>query len=225
MMGARDLLADLADAGLTVRVDAGKLLVKPASKLTDDLLLKLRAAKPELLALLTPTGRSSSARTCTACQRLLPRGTCGTPVEAGLIRADYSIIWPTAGYAKTCSAFEPKAVAQARDRAHKLTPAEAEHAHAAPWDGATCARFTARVVRFLRLGFSGGDADDLAERLHLRDVRADDRALCIECTHLAGHASAGWRCRSARAAGIAADLPAALVTAMQRCSAFKDAAS
>lgn len=51
-MGARELLADLADAGLSVTADGDRLLIRPASKLTYPLRVALRDAKPELLALL-----------------------------------------------------------------------------------------------------------------------------------------------------------------------------
>lgn len=52
-MGARDLLAELAGAGLSVTADGDRLVVRPASKLTDDMRTALRATKPELLALLS----------------------------------------------------------------------------------------------------------------------------------------------------------------------------
>jgi hypothetical protein len=67
------------------------------------------------------------------------------------------------------------------------------------------------------------DADDLAERLHPRDVLADDRRLCVECGCLAGHASTAWRCRSPRAAQSGPALPVELVTLLQRCSGFREA--
>ena len=51
-MGARDLLADLVGAGLSVTAEGGRLLIRPASKLTDCMREALRNAKPELLALL-----------------------------------------------------------------------------------------------------------------------------------------------------------------------------
>ena len=51
-MGARDLLRDLAGAGFSVTADGERLLIRPASMLTDDLRAVLRQAKPELLALL-----------------------------------------------------------------------------------------------------------------------------------------------------------------------------
>lgn len=51
-MGARDLLADLNGAGLTVTAEGDRLVIRPASKLTDDMRAALRAAKPALLRLL-----------------------------------------------------------------------------------------------------------------------------------------------------------------------------
>ena len=54
-MGARELLADLAGAGLSVTADGDRLVIRPASKLTDDMRTALREAKPYLLALLAAT--------------------------------------------------------------------------------------------------------------------------------------------------------------------------
>lgn len=51
-MGARDLLARLAAAGVTVAAEGDRLLIRPASRLTDDLRAELRAEKPAVLALL-----------------------------------------------------------------------------------------------------------------------------------------------------------------------------
>jgi len=78
----------------------------------------------------------------------------------------------------------------------------------------------ARVSLFMRRGINATDADDLAERLHLRDVQGDGRVLCLECLHLAGRAAAGWRCGNTHTAGIAPDLPAAMVALPQRCKGF-----
>jgi hypothetical protein len=160
-MGAREVLRDLTGAGFSVEVAGDRLLVGPASKLTDDLRAAVRAAKPDLLALL--------------------------------------------------------------NRPHKLTLAEGDAAHAEPWDEAAIGRFVARVSLFLRRGIDAAHADDLAERLHLRDAQGDDRALCVECRHLAGHGSSAWRCGNADVAGIGRDLPDALVTQPQRCPGFRDA--
>ena len=51
-MGARELLHELADAGFTVEADGDKLVIRPASKLTNDQRAAVRAAKSDLLALL-----------------------------------------------------------------------------------------------------------------------------------------------------------------------------
>lgn len=112
-MGARDLLCELVGAGFSVEAAGERLTIRPASRLTDDLRASIRAAKPELLALL-----------------------------AG----------------------------ETANRPHKLTPAESDAAHAEPWNEAAIGRFVARVGLFLRRGINATDADDLAERLHLRDV-------------------------------------------------------
>jgi hypothetical protein len=54
-MGARELLADLSETGLSVTADGNRLVVRPASKLTEPIRSALRDAKPELLALLKST--------------------------------------------------------------------------------------------------------------------------------------------------------------------------
>ena len=109
-MTARELLNDLAELGFNITAEGDKLVVSPWSKLTDDLLVALRAAKPELLALASATpGRSvdlvrASARTCSSCAHLLRRGTCAEPVIAGLAEW-FGIRWPPAGHAARCHAY------------------------------------------------------------------------------------------------------------------------
>ncbi|MDT8998989.1 hypothetical protein RQP53_06875 [Paucibacter sp. APW11] len=51
-MGARDLLDALGDAGMSVAAEGDRLVIRPGSKLTDELRAALREVKPELLALL-----------------------------------------------------------------------------------------------------------------------------------------------------------------------------
>ena len=164
-MGARELMRKLTGAGFSLAADGEKLVIRPASKLTDELRDELRAAKPELLSLLTA---------------------------------------PT--------------------RPYKLTPAEGNAAHAAPLDDAASAHFPARMALLLRRGIGPVGANDLADRLHLRDVQGDDRRMCVECRHLVGRAG-DWRCGNHREAGVGRDLPAVLTTTMQRCPAFGDASA
>jgi hypothetical protein len=87
--------------------------------------------------------------------------------------------------------------------------------------------FTARLARFTDKGVTHGDAESLADKLVTRDRDDDDRALCLECTHLAGWRTS-WRCGNWQAAGIArqardAQLPADLVLTLQRCDGLTNA--
>ena len=61
-MGARDLLTYLAGAGLSVTADGDRLVIRPASRLTDPMRAALRDAKPELLALLAGIARTPEQR-------------------------------------------------------------------------------------------------------------------------------------------------------------------
>lgn len=157
-MGAPDLLANLAAIGVTVAAQGSNLIVQPWSRVPEDMRLALRAAKPELMAMLTP----------------------------------------------------PPA------RPYRLTPAEMRVANADPWDDAACARFEARARHLVRLGYRDQDAEDLAERLHLRDVHADYRHLCPECRHY----RPGW-CGNREAAGLlTAEVGRGMATVFQHCSGF-----
>ena len=87
--------------------------------------------------------------------------------------------------------------------------------------------FMARLTRFTDKGLALDAAEALADRLVARDREADDRRLCLECAHLAGHAGV-WGCRNWQQAAIAsrirdAQLPAALAIQPQRCDGFKAA--
>lgn len=52
-MGARDLLTNLTAAGLSITVDGDNLVIRPRDLLTDELRAAVKAAKPELVDLLT----------------------------------------------------------------------------------------------------------------------------------------------------------------------------
>lgn len=152
-MGARDLIADLSGAGLSVTVEGHRLVVRPASKLTDSIRAALREAKPELLQLL--------------------RG----------------------------------------DRPNLLDREAANECHAAGWSGAEIVRFEARAQLLQRRGISEQEAEDLAERLTLRDREGDDRALCLECRHYRN-----GRCGNQGRAGLgSADVGRTFTATLQRC--------
>jgi len=107
----------------------------------------------------------------------------------------------------------------AAERPYRLTKAEGDAAHAEPWDDAACARFAARVGLFLRRGIDATDADDLAERLHLRDVQGDDRGMCLECSRL----DRRGRCLAAAAGEVlgVGKLLEPVQTILLRCEAFE----
>ena len=108
------------------------------------------------------------------------------------------------------------AASVSRNRPYRLSLAQADQCHVQPWDDTACARFVARVSRFLRLGIDATDADDLADRLHLRDVQHDDRSTCVECTHYRP-----GRCGNHHAAQLStADVGREFATLLQRCPGF-----
>lgn len=92
-------------------------------------------------------------------------------------------------------------------------------------NGAEIDTFAARLHKFTDKGLSRNDGEALADKLVLRDRDQDDRRVCLECKHFAGHGAGSWRCGNWQAAGIAlrsrdAQLPADLVVQLQRCDGF-----
>jgi hypothetical protein len=99
-----------------------------------------------------------------------------------------------------------------------MTKAQGDACHFAGWVDAEIDAFTARRDRLMRWGYTPQKADDLAERLTLRDREQDDRRNCIECIHLGERG----RCLAA-AAGRLPDADPRLEpvpTILQRCDAF-----
>ena len=99
--------------------------------------------------------------------------------------------------------------------------------HSQAMTGREIDTFTARLARFTDKGLMLDDAEKLADKLVTRDRESDDRRLCLECVHLAGHAAGAWGCRGWQRAGVAiksrdAGLPSELVSKLQRCDGFKD---
>ncbi len=168
-MGARDLLADLAAAGMSICAEGDRLVIRPASKLTDDLRAALRAAKPELMALLSGGGCAAAAH----------------PPASPI-------------------------------RRFRLSPVDADRCHAGGWSDAEIAAFVGRHARLLSIGFT--DADDLAERLVLRDRDGDERRLCVECRHYRGRA--GGTCRQPNRADLGGPAVGALALVLHCCPAF-----
>jgi hypothetical protein len=90
-----------------------------------------------------------------------------------------------------------------------MTRAQGDACHAEGWSDAEIASFTARRDRLLRWGYTAQTADDLAERLTLRDRESDDRTLCVEC-----------QCASPRRRCSRDDV--FLPERLQRCPSFKE---
>jgi hypothetical protein len=121
-----------------------------------------------------------------SCHHHLPRGIRARPLEAGLIQAaeDYGLDWPPKGYGADSPTLEVHLAAPAaEERPYRLSAVEANAAHAQPWTEAQVRLYSSRAARCRSLGFTAADADDVAERLHLRDATGDDRRACVECRH------------------------------------------
>lgn len=140
-MGAVDLLQHVRLAGFTLNVADGRLLVTPASMLTDKLRTALRACKPEVLALLAAEREAdreafderaaimefegglsradaeTAARRCVDCEHFGRRRNCLEPVAAGLLTdaQGFGIAWPPEGHGAGCTAFNGKAAASPKN--------------------------------------------------------------------------------------------------------------
>lgn len=171
---------------------------------------------PPVAALANDRGRS-----CADCMHLLPRRTCGEPASAGLLTEaeGFGLVWPPDGHGAGCAAFSGPKPAKAKARPYRLTKDGADAAHAEPWGDAAIARFQSRVQRFMRLGLVEQDAEDLADRLHLRDMDDDERRGCLECDHYRP-----GRCGNHRVAALGVpELSRELAGTSQRCPGFKNA--
>jgi hypothetical protein len=96
--------------------------------------------------------------------------------------------------------------------------------HSRAMNGQEIDTFMARLVRFMDIESDLDIAEDMADRLLMRDREgdADDRSMCLECTHL----RRGWRCGNWARAGVAirstdAELALDFVRLLQRCDGFK----
>jgi len=97
--------------------------------------------------------------------------------------------------------------------------------HSTTMNTAEIDTFTARLARFTDKGLSLDDGETLADKPVTRDRESDDRRLCLECLHLAGHGAGSWRCGAWQAAGVAirardAQLPTDFVNLLKRCDGF-----
>ena len=193
-MGAADLLQHVRAAGFTLDLADGKLLVAPASMLTDELRTSLRASKTEVLALLA-TEHEADAEAIEGLAAI-------TEFDAGTTRADACAV------ALSCADTATNST---------CTAAAAIDTAAVAWTEADIARFVARRDRLMRWGWHEADAEALAERLVKRDRDGDVRVTCVECTHYRP-----GRCGNHRSAMLSSpDVGRELATLPQRCPGFK----
>lgn len=83
-------------------------------------------------------------------------------------------------------------------------------------NGAELHALTRRLQLFIRRGAAEAAAENLADRLVLRDRQGDDRRACLECRHYR-HA----RCGNRQPAGLhSAEVGPDLAALLQRCRGF-----
>ena len=83
-------------------------------------------------------------------------------------------------------------------------------------NGAEIEAFTARVERFTDKGLGLDDANNLANKLVIRDRDQDDRRLCLECAHFTANTS----CRNHKAADVPPMVGGDFSVGLQRCQGF-----
>lgn len=69
------------------------------------------------------------------------------------------------------------------DQGSQLATVATTAEHSQAWTDEDIARFVSRRDRLLRWGYPEDRAEELAERLTLRDREQDDRHMCAECRH------------------------------------------
>ncbi len=197
-MGAPDVLQWFRRDGLALSLlPSGGLAVRPASKLTDAHRQALRDHKAAIVDALNSPG---------PVQDFDPEA---FEERAGIAQFDGGLSRPDA------EALAAQGMARDPDRhcwpnTNAMNTVEID-------------TFTARAHLLTERGVSTPEAEDMADALVLRDREADDRRMCLECSHL--RRSAGlWRCGQwERAELAAADVPGDVGNLLQRCSAFNEA--
>lgn len=168
-MGAPDLLQELRRAGFSLSVSpSGDLVVKPASKLTDDQRATIKAHKADILqALHSPA----------------------PPFDREAYEERAAIIEHDGGLPRD----QAEALA-AEIHGEPLDPDRHSWPHTEAMNTRELERFTQRVEVFTRRGVNPVKAERLADMLVKRDRVGDERRLCLECVGL----DSKGRCTPAR---------------------------
>lgn len=112
---------------------------------------------------------------------------------------------------------ERRRACEALAATYRLTRSEQRTSRSVPWSDDAIERYSARLVDLIRLGFHAIQADDLAERLYVRDENEGDTRMCVECAHLGGDRTTAWRCRVPPALRLTEQR----VTTLRRCPGFE----
>jgi hypothetical protein len=83
--------------------------------------------------------------------------------------------------------------------------------------------FLIRLEHFRSLGVGLNSAENLADRLVIRDRDLDDRVMCVECKYLHGLICRNWNKAGVAIKAEGANLPSSFTLLPQRCEGFKPA--
>ena len=83
--------------------------------------------------------------------------------------------------------------------------------------------FLIRLEHFRSLGFGLNSAENLADRLVIRDRDLDDRVMCVECKYLHGLICRNWNKADIAIKAEGANLHSSFTVLLQRCDGFKPA--
>ena len=95
--------------------------------------------------------------------------------------------------------------------------------HSSAMNGREIDIFLIRLEHFRSLGFGLNSAENLADRLVIRDRDLEDRVMCVECKYLHGLICRNWNKAGFAINAEGANLPSSFTLLPQRCDGFKPA--
>ena len=93
--------------------------------------------------------------------------------------------------------------------------------HSSAMNGREIDIFLIRLEHFMTLGVGLNSAENLADRLVIRDRDLDDRVMCVECKYLHGLICRNWNKAGVAIKAEGANLPSSFTLLLQRCDGFK----
>jgi hypothetical protein len=95
--------------------------------------------------------------------------------------------------------------------------------HSSAMNGREINIFLIRLEHFRSIGIGLNSAENLADRLVIRDRDLDDRVMCVECKYLYGLICQNWNKASVAIKAEGPNLPSSFTLSPQRCDSFKPA--